>query len=293
MAEFDDQGLCPFCHLPLEANETLSCPVCTRVAHTECWQRVGRCATKACEGRPPISHGMETAAEQPEEGSQCRKCGYRFGAFEKRCPRCEPLDAAMEQLDEPMPTRGEAPKQAAAEPTHQLGSIDDARRGPTSDPFRRVTAAQDTLEQEAPVARPAGRPILQDENTSGGLGAVPRSVRGWNWGGLLLGPAWLAGHGLWGLLLVWVGLAAASRLLPVEYRAVALGGIGLMALYLAGNGNALAWKARRFNSVKHFKRVQQVWAIWGAALALIGMVVVFLGEFALDLLGKMEARVGR
>jgi hypothetical protein len=45
-------------------------------------------------------------------------------------------------------------------------------------------------------------------------------------------------------------------------------------LYMGARGNELAWKARRWKSVDHFKRVQQQWLI--VALVLDIVVVIFV-----------------
>ena len=294
MEDYIDPGLCPLCNLPLEGEDAAACPECGRPAHVGCWQRVGRCATKGCPGVPATTHDMTSVQEALEEARSCRYCGYQFKPFEHACPRCEGEKASdMGKLQDEQGRQASGAKAGGAAPVEpQLRSVDQARVGPSSDPFRRVTALpQDDLEQEAAARQAALHygPVVEVENTSGGLGAVPREARGWSWGGLLLSPLWLAAHGLWGLLLVWGGVLAAALLLPLTYRSLLVGGMLLVSLYLGLNGNPLAWKARRFHSLEHFRRVQRAWAVWGVAVCFLLLVILTLGGYTLFSLRRMAS----
>lgn len=71
-------------------------------------------------------------------------------------------------------------------------------------------------------------------HTSPGRG-TPRLVReGFSWGALLLGPLWLATHGLWLATLGWLVLAAGVALLPPGIGVAAALGLQLL----------LGWSAR-------------------------------------------------
>lgn len=97
-------------------------------------------------------------------------------------------------------------------------------------------------------------PSNQYQNTSGQGSAVapPPEIRGWNWGGFLLGWIWAVGNGafLWAVIAFFV-----------PFFNIALG----------IKGNEWAWQSKRWNSIEHFRDVQRKWMIgglifWGVAI---------------------------
>lgn len=120
--------------------------------------------------------------------------------------------------------------------------------------------------------RPQGRPARvtgPEVNDSGNADAsLPSSLRGINLAAVLISPVWGIANG------VWIGLAGLIfLLLPVSpwIRVMLYLAFGL---YLGARANELAWKAKRWRSVEHFKKVQQQWLI--AALVLDIIIVVFV-----------------
>ncbi len=98
-------------------------------------------------------------------------------------------------------------------------------------------------------------------NSSGqGVNAVlPPELQGLNWGGFLLNWIWGIGNN------VWIALAA---FIPF---------IGwLVPFYLLFKGNELAWKAKQWDSVEHFKATQRKWMIAGLIVLGIGLVCAFI-----------------
>jgi hypothetical protein len=90
---------------------------------------------------------------------------------------------------------------------------------------------------------------------------VPAEIDRWNWGAFLLNWVWGVGNNTFIALLT---------LVPF---------VGLvMPFVLGAKGSAWAWRNGRWDSVAHFKRVQRLWAIWGAVLWL-GAIVLFSGIF--------------
>ncbi|CAH0177080.1 hypothetical protein SRABI118_01139 [Massilia sp. Bi118] len=78
---------------------------------------------------------------------------------------------------------------------------------------------------------------------------VPEGVKGWSWGPFLLNWIWAIGNR------TWIGL-----LVVIPY-------VGpLVALWLGFKGRELAWKAREWESVEEFDRVQKKWSRWGVGL---------------------------
>ena len=95
--------------------------------------------------------------------------------------------------------------------------------------------------------------------------ALP-DVSGWNWGAFLASWLWAFAHRL--------PLLGVATLLGWLFWGV----FGLMAaIYLGVNGNELAWRSRRFESVAQFRQVQRRWDMWGPVVlaATTGLLVVF------------------
>ena len=92
---------------------------------------------------------------------------------------------------------------------------------------------------------------------------IPPELNRWNWGAFLLTWIWGIGNGVFISLLVFIPFL----------------GILIMPFVLGAKGSAWAWKKGRWDSVEHFRRVQRLWAIWGAVLwlALIGLFVLLFG----------------
>lgn len=86
--------------------------------------------------------------------------------------------------------------------------------------------------------------------------AIPDGVKGWSWGAFLLNWIWGIGNSVWIALLClvpYVGL--------------------IMAIVLGVKGREWAWKAKKWDSLEHFNRVQRSWSKWGVIVCLIGFVV--------------------
>lgn len=96
---------------------------------------------------------------------------------------------------------------------------------------------------------------------------IPPEIDRWNWGAFLLNWIWGVGNNTFVALLT---------LIPF---------FGLvMPFVLGARGSRWAWRNGRWDSVEHFKRVQRLWAIWGAVVWLGALVLlggVFGGTFYL------------
>lgn len=103
--------------------------------------------------------------------------------------------------------------------------------------------------------------------------AIPPEIDRWNWGAFLLNWIWGIGNNTFIALLT---------LIPF---------VGLvMPFVLGAKGSVWAWRNGRWDSLEHFKRVQRLWAIWGAVIW-IAMIVLFGGLVGglFYLLGQSEA----
>ena len=85
---------------------------------------------------------------------------------------------------------------------------------------------------------------------------IPPEIDRWNWGAFLLNWVWGVGNNTFIALLT---------LVPV---------FGLvMPFVLGAKGSRWAWRNGRWDGVEHFKRVQRLWAIWGAIIWLGGIAL--------------------
>jgi len=99
----------------------------------------------------------------------------------------------------------------------------------------------------------AGEMDAANDSGKGKLARLPDGVAGWSWGAFVFSWIWAIGNRTpWGLL----------GLVP---------GVGLVVRVLLGlKGREWAWRSRRWDSLSHFRRVQQRWNIAaGVVLALL------------------------
>jgi hypothetical protein len=90
--------------------------------------------------------------------------------------------------------------------------------------------------------------------------AVESELKKWNWGAFLLGPIWGIGHGVFRSLLTFVPIYGI-------YEWIMLG----------RQGNRWAWEKRRWDSVESFRKTQRKWAMWGAIVSTL-LVLIVLGS---------------
>jgi hypothetical protein len=113
---------------------------------------------------------------------------------------------------------------------------------------------------------PAGNAPAAGETYDAGY--IPEGVKGWNWGAFVLGWIWGVCNGVPLALLQLIPFA------PV--------GIGI-AVWLGLQGNELAWKGKRWESVEQFQSTQRKWHRAAmVVLAILAAVVVV--SFVLPLL---------
>ena len=95
---------------------------------------------------------------------------------------------------------------------------------------------------------------------------IPAELDRWNWGAFLLNWIWGVGNNTFIALLT---------LVPFF-------GILIMPFVLGAKGSKWAWRNGRWDSIAHFKRVQRLWAIWGAVIwvaLILWFAVLFGGVF--------------
>ncbi len=91
-------------------------------------------------------------------------------------------------------------------------------------------------------------------------GPFPSELNTWNWGAFFLTWIWALGNN------VWIGLLALIS--PLTF---------IMAIILGIKGNEMAWKAKKWESVEHFKKVQAAWAKWGVVIFVLLVAAVVVG----------------
>ena len=108
-------------------------------------------------------------------------------------------------------------------------------------------------------------------------GEVPRDIKRWNWAAFLMAPIW----GIFsGVPIAVLMFAVYLPVFPSTLRIMTLMGA---SLFLGFRGNELAWRGKKWRSVKHFKSVQQRWVVWSIGLNLAGLVLlIFLTRQAAE-----------
>jgi len=98
---------------------------------------------------------------------------------------------------------------------------------------------------------------------TGADGDIPAGVKGWSWGAFLLNWIWAIGNQ------TWIGLIA---IIPY---------VGfIMAIVLGFKGREWAWKAKKWESVEEFNRVQKKWSFWGVVISLVMIPIAVIGILA-------------
>jgi TIR domain len=166
-----------------------------------------------------------------------------------------------------MPKTAELPESLSSLTRRQAFEIRDERfRFDKEELFRRVDRA---LESQG-VTVPRATPALQTNGTAPvspvepapapDEAVVENELEKWNWGAFLLGPIWGIGHGVFRSLLT---------LVPIY---------GIYEWIMLGKqGNRWAWEQRRWDSIESFRKTQRKWAMWGAIVSTL-LVLIIVGS---------------
>ncbi len=225
-------------------------------------ERCGELIYQPDPNRPPPLGLIECSrclASNEVRASYCVKCGQSLadsaritviGAdTSRRAPRSQPggiriSSRGRETPPQRSPGRAEADRQSQRRERNPQQQKPDRRDG--------ARAKAEKLKQQE----------LEDsrrENDSGTKSAkLPPSARGWNTAAFLIGPVWGPANGVWLGILGLVFLAIPESVLEIGWRLSLYLAYGV---FLGFRGNELAWRARRWSSLEHFKRVQQQWMI--------------------------------
>jgi hypothetical protein len=101
-------------------------------------------------------------------------------------------------------------------------------------------------------------PGMKIDNRSGlgPISIIPPEIGEWNWGAAGLSLIWGLSHRVWISLLVFVPIVNI-----------------FFWIYLGINGNELAWRADKWESVESFKQTQNKWKPWGIIFFVLGCIV--------------------
>lgn len=120
------------------------------------------------------------------------------------------------------------------------------------------------IHESAPVCPHCGAPQGISPGAVAMSAPLPPGIAGWSWGAFLFNWLWAAFNS------VWIGLLA---LVPF---------VGfVMAIVLGMKGREWAWRAKPWESVEHFQRVQRRWSAWGICVVLGSMLISIVSAVAL------------
>jgi hypothetical protein len=189
----------------------------------------------------------------------------------RQAPHADPsgIRISSRSREAPRPVRRPPPPQARPPAQRTPESI--ARQREEQERAReqqRQWAERQQPRRREPSPQDSGGPFVNDSGTRSAR--LPVAARGWNTAAFLFAPVWGPANGVWIGVISLIFLAIPPEALDWLWKFLLYFAFGA---YMGLKGNELAWRARRWNSVEHFKRVQQMWMV-GALAA--GMVIAFL-----------------
>ena len=213
-------------------------------------------------------------------GSYCTDCGRNLDAVittSEARPRSMPPRPAVpmgarRSPVSPTPTAASHPDSANAPEGSRTREIPTEIRRPTPEPAHpSVTSGEARAGREPYDLRVDVEASSAGPNDSGTPDAqLPEELKGWNLGGLFIPFVWGPFNR------VWIGLAVLSvGLLPIP-PLLGLLVYGPVAMVVGMRGNELAWRARKWDSVDHFRSVQGQWAKWGGICFIIFIVTILI-----------------
>ena len=116
-----------------------------------------------------------------------------------------------------------------------------------------------SCKQETQSINEVRREQLDNTSGLGDIALIPEEIKGWNWAAFLFTWIWGIGNSVW-----------ISLLALVPYVGF------IMHFILGAKGNEWAWRAKKWESVEHFKKTQGKWKKWA-----LGFLLVYLGLFVL------------
>lgn len=252
-------------------NETIYCPHCgTKNAPSlySCSRCGERLFLPSADAPPPM--GLASCPK-------CEKANVGRASF---CVYC---GGSMEAAVRMSPVGAVATRNTARAREQRVGQRDQRPDERRPDERRQVDprAAPPELrrsETRAAPLRTAALPNARDEANDSGTpaGQLPAQLRGFNWAAFLLGTIWGLGNGV--IIAVLVNFAGIAALWFSTQSADPTKWMGFAAwvvanVFIGYKGNEWAWRARKWQSAEHFRRVQQNWLLWAVVASVLGMIV--------------------
>ncbi len=216
--------------------------------------------------------------QNPDELAACDRCGELLIATDpahphvlglKECPTCQTANDAHAlfcvQCSEPIDS---------VQPVAQPRATATPSRQPT--PTRRSSrpARQPRVPRTEPATTPAGdlragpaSGSAADNDSGTREASLPEELKGFSWTAFLVTPVWGVFNRVWIALVPLIAVLLPASIIPL----VGLAAVGFMTV-LGFKGNELAWRARRWDSVEHFRRTQSL----AMTVGLIVSVALFL-----------------
>ncbi|MCZ6539967.1 MAG: zinc ribbon domain-containing protein [Chloroflexi bacterium] len=217
---------------------------------------------------------ISTDTPSPQGLVACATCG---GTNNTRAVYCWVCGTEMNDAVRISPAPQERPKRTPTRYQPDLNPISVPTSEPTDERADLRGPAPGSPSGAGPGAR-ASRGSTEDNatasekispNTSGTRsGAVPSEIKGWNWAAFLVTPVWGIFSGV-----PFAALLFGVAFLPIQFRLLV---VVSASLFLGFRGNELAWRGKKWRSVKHFNSVQRIWATWAIVLSLVAIVLFFL-----------------
>ena len=270
-AERSDNVYCAHCGTKNDAG-AYSCARCGERIYLPNQQETPALAVVEC---------LKCAAPNEARASYCVNCGV---SLDHAARITLPAEGARRTTGVRISPRGRDPSSAAArQATAERAEAErsEARRRAEQEARDQERAARRKRESgDRPKPEPATGaeaetpPVepLAGVNDSGSRTArLPDSARGWNTAAFLIGPVWGPANGVWFGIIGLLFLALPYVGWPLKLTFYLAFGMGLGYF-----GNLLAWRARRWKSTEHFKRVQQQWMMGALVINVVVLVVLML-----------------
>lgn len=259
------------------------------------WCDDGNCVTRTTNQAANSVYCAHCGTKNPDNIDACERCGellirpdpahpHELGI--KSCPDCNTvnesharfcigcgrdIDAIMATSAAPraarpthpppptaapvgQPTPKRPPRPASPDPGNP-GNPSEVRR-PTPGPGRPSVVTSGAGAEDLRNGAEAAAHAPSDSGTP--EAQLPEELKGWNWGAFLLPFIWGPFNRVW----IGLGGLVVFAIPPIPWELGVLGYVAL-ALVMGSRGNEWAWRARKWESLDHFRKVQRVWMTWG------------------------------
>jgi hypothetical protein len=110
-----------------------------------------------------------------------------------------------------------------------------------------------------------------NDSGTGSAAKLPQTLHGFNWAAFVMNWAWAIGMRFWWGVLYLPMSFILGMLSPLG----SLASLGI-ALAFGLKGNQWAWQSRKWESVEQFRKTQRVWVVWGIALVVLSIPILFV-----------------